>query len=166
VRFFIDVVVRDVQTPMFEIRTSVPGAVERLIEGLEKVQTLLPDPDAAEGGEYAVGKDFTNADCAIVPLLAFVELAVRTDLGKPGTGEKLGEALAGVKFERFRRYKKALWERESVKKVIDLVSYLSVGDLGGYRPFLVFRSTWRAYGGLDSLATEERYHGVYVLKLS
>jgi glutathione S-transferase len=120
VRFFIDVVVRDVQTPMFEIRTSVPGAVERLIEGLEKVQTLLPDPDAAEGGEYAVGKDFTNADCAIVPLLAFVELAVRTDLVKPGTGEKLGEALAGVKFERFRRYKKALWERESVKKVIDL----------------------------------------------
>lgn len=133
-RFFIDVVVRDVQTPLFDIRNEVPGAVERLIAGLEKVQTLLSDPDAAEGGEYAFGKDFTNADCAIVPLLAFVELAARTGLGKiePGTGEKLRATLAGVKFDRLRRYQKALWERESVKKVVDLVSYLSVGDFGGY----------------------------------
>jgi len=122
VRFFIDVVVRDVETPMFEIKSGVPGAYERLVEGLEKIQRLLPDPDAAEGGEYAFGKDFTNADCAVVPLLALFELATRTDYNKyePGIGKKLGEALSGEKFDRLRRYKKAVWERESVKKAIDL----------------------------------------------
>ena len=126
VRFFIDVVVRDMETPMFQIRTGVPGAYERLIEGLEKVQRLLPDPDAAEGGEYAIGKDFTNADCALVPMLALLELAIRTNQEKfePGLGKKLGEALAGAKFDRLRRYKNAVWERESVKKAIDLVSCL------------------------------------------
>ncbi|KAH0834662.1 hypothetical protein J3R83DRAFT_10177 [Lanmaoa asiatica] len=103
---------------------GVPGAYEKLIDGLDKIQTMLPDPDAAEGGEYAIGKDFTNADCAIVPLLASFELIAKTDLGKfePGTGKKLKETLAAAKFDRLRRYKKAVWERESVKQVLDLVS--------------------------------------------
>ena len=111
---------------MFQIKTGVPGAYERLIEGLEKVQRLLPDPDAAEGGEYAVGKNFTNADCALVPMLALLELTIRTNQEKfePGLGKKLREALAGAKFDRLRRYKNAVWERESVKKAIDLVSCL------------------------------------------
>ena len=46
-------------------------------------------------------------------------------------GKKLGEAPAGTKFDRLRRYRKALL-RESVKKVIDLVSCLFVHDFGGY----------------------------------
>ena len=134
VRFFIDVVVRDVETPMLAVRPGFPEAHERVVEGLEKIQRLLPDPDAAEGGEYAIGKDFTNADCAIVPLLARFELAIRTDLGnfEPGMGKKFGETLAGVKFDRLRRYQRAVLERESVKKVIDLVSCVFVGDFGGY----------------------------------
>ncbi|KAG8216299.1 hypothetical protein J3R82DRAFT_6362 [Butyriboletus roseoflavus] len=124
VRYFIDVVARDVAAPAFElVGSGVPGALEKLIEGLEKIQTLLPDPDADEGGEYAIGKDFTNADCAIVPLLASIDVVAKTDLGRfePGTGTKLGETLAGQKFDRLRRYKKALLERESVKKVNDFV---------------------------------------------
>ena len=118
-----DAVARSVETQVSGIIHGIPGTFERIVEGLEKIQALLPDPDAAEGGQYAIGKNFTNADCAIAPLLVVVELAARTDLGKfePGTGKKLGEVLAGEKFERFRRYKKALWERESVKKVVDLV---------------------------------------------
>ena len=108
---------------MLESHRGIPGAFERIIEGVEKIQALLPDPDAADGGEYATGKNFTNADCAIVPLLATIEVAARTDLGKfePGSGKKLGDVLAGEKFERLRRYKRAVWERESVKKVVDLV---------------------------------------------
>ena len=107
---------------MFEFHQGIPGAFQKVVEGLEKIQALLPDPDAADG-EYAIGKNFTNADCALVSLLAVIELAARTDLGKfePGSGKKLGEVLAGEKFERLRRYKRALWERESVKKVVDLV---------------------------------------------
>jgi len=133
VRFFIDVVAREVEIPMFKLRDGAPEALEKLAEGLGKVQALLPDPDAAEGGEYAIGKEFTNADCAIVPLLAYIEIVTETDLGKiePGVGKKFGDTLAGGKFDRLRRYQKALWERESVKKVLDLVSY-SVDDISGY----------------------------------
>ncbi|KAH0834660.1 hypothetical protein J3R83DRAFT_10170 [Lanmaoa asiatica] len=124
VRFFMDVVARNVETPTLKLVRGTPGAYEKLIDGLEKIQTMLPDPDAAEGGEYAIGKDFTNADCAIVPLLASFELIAKTGLGKfeLGTGKKLEETLAAAKFDRLRRYKTALWERESVKKVLDLVS--------------------------------------------
>ena len=173
VRFFIDVVVRDMETPMFQIRTGVPGAYERLIEGLEKIQRLLPDPDAAEGGEYAIGKDLTNADCALVPILALLELAIRTNQEKfePGLGKKLGEALAGAKFDRLRRYKNAVWKRESVKKAIDLVSCLCWRFPWILTPVLVFRTTWRAYGGRGSLRNEERSHDevefsmAYVLNL-
>ena len=108
---------------MLEFNQGIPGAFEKVVEGVEKIQALLPDPETANGGEYATGKNFTNADCAIVPLLGILELVARTDLGKfePGTGKKLGEVLAGEKFERLRRYKRAVWERESVKKVVDLV---------------------------------------------
>ena len=123
VRFFVDAVARSLETQVLGIVRGIPGIFESVVEGLEKIQALFPDPDAADGGEYATGKNFTNADCAIVPVLVVVELAARTDLGKfePGTGKKLGEVLAGEKFERLSRYKKAVWERESVKKVVDLV---------------------------------------------
>ena len=131
VRFFIDVVARNVKTPTLEVSDGIPGAYERLIEGLKKVQRLLPDPDAADAGEYAIGKDFTNADCAIAPMLATFELSIRMGLEK-FEGKKLGEALVGTKFDRLRRYRKALLERESVKKVIDLMSCLFAGDFGGY----------------------------------
>jgi len=119
VRFFIDVVTRDLEKPLLEAgRGGGPEAFDKMIEGLEKIQALLPDPDA---GEYALGKDFTNADCMLAPLLAFCQLACKTGLGRfePGAELKLKEALAGEKLERLRRYQKTLWERESVKKVID-----------------------------------------------
>lgn len=122
-RFFVDFVTRVVEVALLEFPRRVPGALDKLVAALEKVQSLLADPDAADGGEYATGKDFTNADCAMVPIITVVKLATKTDLGgfEPGAGKKLGEILAGEKFERLRRYKKALWERESVKKVADLV---------------------------------------------
>ncbi|KAI9458072.1 hypothetical protein HD554DRAFT_1755811 [Boletus coccyginus] len=109
VRFFIDVVAREVETPMFKIKDGAPDGFEKLAEGLEKIQALLPDPDATEGGEYAIGREFTNADCAIAPLLASIELVTRTDLGniEPGMGKKFGNTLAGGRFD-------------SVKKVLDL----------------------------------------------
>jgi len=124
VRFFIDVVTRNVEKPLLESgHGGGPEAFDKMIEGLEKVQALLPPhPDAVKGGEYALGKDFTNADCVIAPLLAFCQLACKTGLGRfePGAELKLKEALEGEKLERLRRYQKTLWERESVKKVIDL----------------------------------------------
>ena len=125
-RFFMDASTRFAETPMFEIARAVPEALERLFEGLEKIQALLPDPDAADGGEFATGKNFTIADCAIVPILTMIELIARTDLGRfePGTGKKLAEKLGSEKFTRLRRYQKAVWERESVKKVIDFVRVL------------------------------------------
>jgi len=121
IRYFIDAVARHVEIPLFDFAKGVPGGFEKLVEGLEKIQALLPDPEAA-GGEYAMGKVFTNADCAIAPILGTIEVAARTDLGRfePGAGKKVGEMLAGTKFDRLRRYQKVLWERESVKKVIDL----------------------------------------------
>ncbi|KAN0085643.1 hypothetical protein V8E55_006777 [Tylopilus felleus] len=125
VRFFIDVVKRDVEAPLLDINRGVPGAHEKLVQGLAKIQSLLPDPEAADGGEYAMGKDFTNADCAIVPLLAALDAVVKMEYENAELGDtkQFGEMMAGAKFERLIRYKKALWERESVKKVLDLVSY-------------------------------------------
>jgi len=122
VRFFMDTVARTVEKSTFELVQGNSDVNEKIIEGLEKIQALLPDPDAADGGEFATGKDFTIADCAIVPILAILAIASKTDIGRiePGAGKKLGEALAGEKFERLRRYKKAAWERESVRKVADL----------------------------------------------
>ncbi|KAG6370881.1 glutathione S-transferase [Boletus reticuloceps] len=121
VRFFIDAVARHVETPMFNIAKDVPGALEKMMEGLETFQALLPDPEAA-GGEYAMGKVFTNADCAIAPILGTLQIAARTDVGrlKAEVAKKVEEMLAETKFDRLRRYQKALWERESVKKVLDL----------------------------------------------
>ena len=82
---------------MFKLRDGAPEALEKLAEGLGKVQALLPDPDAAEGGEYAIGKEFTNADCAVMPLLISIGIVAKMDLGKlePGMGKKLGDMLAG-----------------------------------------------------------------------
>ena len=56
----------------------------------------FPDPDATEG-EYPIGREFTNADCAVMPLLTSIGIVAKTDLGKlePGMGKKLGDMLAG-----------------------------------------------------------------------
>jgi len=96
-----------------------------LFEATEAIQKLLPaNPDT--DGEFAVGKDFSNADAAIAPFLARWEVSLSNDIGAydEGEGKKVWEVLSTEpRFERFRRYLKALKERESVKKTFDKVSY-------------------------------------------
>ena len=120
-----DVVKHDIVAHLLVIKSGVPGAREKVVQGLEKIQSLLPDPEAADGGEYAIGKDFTTADCAIAPWFAVIDVGIKIELGNAESGDAkhIAEIMAGTKFERLVRYKKALWERESVKKVLDLVSY-------------------------------------------
>ncbi|KIJ63102.1 hypothetical protein HYDPIDRAFT_113664 [Hydnomerulius pinastri MD-312] len=116
VRFFADAVAKHVETPAVQFLRGL-GTYEKLLEGLEVVQGLLP-----EEGKYAVGDTFTIADAAAAPFFARLELMVKTDVGgfEPGMGKKLGEALEAEKFARFRKYRKALLERESMKKSFDL----------------------------------------------
>jgi len=123
VRLFIDVFARSVEAPVLEFLARGSSDVnDKIVAGLARIQSMLPDPDATDGGKFATGNDFTNADCTVVPFLALLELATKTDLGRfePGTGKKLGEELAAGKFERLRRYQRMLLDRESVKKAIDL----------------------------------------------
>ncbi|KAG9311924.1 hypothetical protein JVU11DRAFT_8185 [Chiua virens] len=122
VRFFMDATTRYFETPFLEAGRKVPGAFDKLLQGLEMIQALLPDPDAADGGEYAIGNEFTNADCAIAPLLAWIQVATKAgpEMFDSEDGKIFAETVTGPKFERLKRYTKVLLERESVKKVINL----------------------------------------------
>ncbi|KAG9311927.1 hypothetical protein JVU11DRAFT_8188 [Chiua virens] len=118
VRFFMDAAIRNLETPLLGASRKTQGAFDTVLAGLEKIQALLPDPEAADGGEYAIGRSFTNADCAIAPLLAWVQVAANTFDSEDG--KQFAETVTGPKFERMKRYMNALMQRESVKKVVQV----------------------------------------------
>ncbi|KAG9315060.1 hypothetical protein JVU11DRAFT_4172 [Chiua virens] len=108
-----DAAIHYLEAPFFATGRKVPVTIDKLIEGLEKIHSLLPDPDALDGGEYAIGKEIANADCAIVPFLAWIQIATKATFAP--------DEICGDSHRRLKRYMKVLMERESVKKVIDLV---------------------------------------------
>ncbi|KAL0579599.1 hypothetical protein V5O48_002371 [Marasmius crinis-equi] len=89
---------------------------EGVLKGFEALQALLPPEDK---GKYAIGNQFSIADIAVAPFAARLETALPNDLGLigPGEGKRLWDVFQkDARFERFRRYARALFERESFKQ--------------------------------------------------
>ncbi|EIW81734.1 hypothetical protein CONPUDRAFT_72139 [Coniophora puteana RWD-64-598 SS2] len=126
VRLFIDAVNTHVhkQYTAFMGRAGGPHTV--LLDGLRRVQALLPELRAsadadADGGKWAVEMHFTIADAAFAPIIARVELACRYGIGRYGEGEnrRLMEALEALEFARMKRYREDLYARESLRATWD-----------------------------------------------
>ncbi|KAF9226155.1 hypothetical protein BS17DRAFT_532063 [Gyrodon lividus] len=121
VRFFMDAVSRYIEGPAIMFVRGQDN-YEPLLRGIEVIQGLLSDPAPNRGVCFAVGERYTIADATIVPLIARLELASKTDLGKfaAGMGIRFGEELRVPRYERFRKYMEQMLERESMKKTFDM----------------------------------------------
>ena len=99
------------------------GPVERLHDGIARVQDLLP-AGGGEGPGYAVG-EYSLADVAITPFLARMRASVGNDWGTfpEGEGKKVWADMNDKqgKYARFAKYAERLLQRESFKKTLDEV---------------------------------------------
>ncbi|KAG6871332.1 hypothetical protein C0995_005968 [Termitomyces sp. Mi166 len=115
VRFFIDTVANTIGSSFGAV--AMRGEpTQRILDAVEKIQSLLP----AEG--YAVGKEFTIADIAVTPFFARCEVFLEYEIGlfEEGSGKKAFESLkTNPKFARYRKYWEDLQARESFKKTFD-----------------------------------------------
>ncbi|KAH7882252.1 hypothetical protein F5I97DRAFT_333579 [Phlebopus sp. FC_14] len=116
VRFFMDAI-KNVDGPALDFFYGTSGAYEKLLNGLEAIQKLLPDE-----GEFAVGEHYTIADASLTPILYFVVVLAKTNAGKfdPELGTKLAEELRSEKLAKLRKYGKGMMERENFKKAVDM----------------------------------------------
>ncbi|KIK97276.1 hypothetical protein PAXRUDRAFT_238921 [Paxillus rubicundulus Ve08.2h10] len=121
VRLFVDAVSRYIEGPAIMFIRGQDD-YEPLLMGIEVIQGLLSDPISDTGECFAVGERFTIADATIVPFIARLELASKTDLGRfeAGMGLGFGEELKAPKYEKFRKYMDQMLERESTKKTFDM----------------------------------------------
>lgn len=123
-RLFIDAISNKFVPAFYKFQglgDSSPASVQALFEATELIQRLLPAKPEEEG-EFALGKEFSNADAAIAPFLARWEVGLSNDIGAydEGEGRKVWEVLSTQdRYARFRRYLGVLKERESVKKTFD-----------------------------------------------
>ncbi|KAF8067488.1 hypothetical protein FPV67DRAFT_1561892 [Lyophyllum atratum] len=114
-RFFIDAVSNHLTTA-FGACVLRGEPVEKVLAGIEKIQTLLP----SEG--FAIGPEFTIADASIAPFLARIEVVLKNDFGsyEEGTGLKAYETLTNdPKFARYHKYFSDIKARDSFKKTWD-----------------------------------------------
>ncbi|KAF5344350.1 hypothetical protein D9758_013280 [Tetrapyrgos nigripes] len=126
-RLFIDAISNKFVPSFYKFQAlgdSSPQNIASMFEAVEITQRLLADPEKEKegGGEYALGKEFSNADAAIAPFLVRWEIGLSEDIGayEEGEGKKVWDLLSKeAKYERFRRYLRVLKERESVKKTYD-----------------------------------------------
>ncbi|EIW74903.1 hypothetical protein CONPUDRAFT_77706 [Coniophora puteana RWD-64-598 SS2] len=89
------------------------GAWRGVYEGALALQALLPE----NGEGYAVGEEFTIADCDFAPLAGRVRIAYERGIGRfdPAEAPLLREAMDGPELERFRRYLDRVMARPSVQ---------------------------------------------------
>ncbi|TFK39317.1 hypothetical protein BDQ12DRAFT_650393 [Crucibulum laeve] len=113
-RFFIETATSKF-TPGFAGSVLRGESPEPILTAIEAIQALLP----AEG--FAIG-EWSIADAALTPFFARAEVALKHDAGAfdEGEGKKVYETLqSDPKYERFRKYFKALKERDSFKQTFD-----------------------------------------------
>jgi glutathione S-transferase len=119
VRFFIDAVSTKLGPSWFGVvaRGESPDA---LFKAFEDLQTLI----VKEGGQFAVGNEFTIADAAVLPFLARIEVALKYDIGAfaPGEGPKAWNELTGPKYAKIQAYFEGLKQRKSFKDTWNEVS--------------------------------------------
>ncbi|KAG6875206.1 hypothetical protein C0993_010363, partial [Termitomyces sp. T159_Od127] len=120
VRFFIDTVSNTIGAAFGAV--ALRGeSTQKILDAIEKIQSLLPDDG------YAIGKEFTIADIATAPFFARCEVFLEYDIGlfEEGTGNAAFTKLrTDSKFARYRKYWEDLQARESFKKTFDRVSLL------------------------------------------
>ncbi|KAJ8514433.1 hypothetical protein ONZ45_g8028 [Pleurotus djamor] len=117
-RFFIDAISTKF-SPGYFASVLKGESFDKLFEGIEAIQNLLPSEDKAT---YAVSNDFTIADAAFLPFVARLYVSLKNDIGAftVGTGPgALKTIQTDPKFARFNKYVDALFARESYKKTFD-----------------------------------------------
>jgi len=127
------------------------GEIDGLLPSIIKLQEVLP----AEGkGPYAVGDAYTVADIAISPRIGMLLFALENDLGAfaEGEGRKTFDTIqTDAQYASFKRYTDAIRNRESFKKVVNLVCVTVFGSI-------LSRSDWQGVtGGLQGVV----YPGTY-----
>lgn len=118
VRFFMDVIATKALPGYFAFAMRGEGP-EKLFEGIEAIQNLLP-----ANGKFIAGDTFTIGDAAFSPFFARMEVSALNKLGRfsQEDGQKAYETLTtDPKFERFRKYFNDLKERDSFKATFDAV---------------------------------------------
>jgi glutathione S-transferase len=98
------------------------GPSDGLLNAIEQLQELM----APSGFVIGDGKVFTNADAAIIPFFARMEVGLKNDLGgfEEGEGKKVWETLMTEgRFARWRKYWADVKARESFKNTFDEVKY-------------------------------------------
>ncbi|KAH7881911.1 hypothetical protein F5I97DRAFT_1932241 [Phlebopus sp. FC_14] len=114
---FIMTAANNLEGSALEFFHGASEAYQKLLDGLEAIQKLLPDE-----GEFAVGEHYTIADASITPILRLVIMLAKTNAGKfdPDLGTKLAEELRSEKLAKLRKYGKGMMERENFKKAVDV----------------------------------------------
>ncbi|KAL1741616.1 hypothetical protein HDZ31DRAFT_76041 [Schizophyllum fasciatum] len=121
VRFFVEACAARV-TPQWYATVLRGEPFEKLFEGLEALQALLP-----ARGPYAAGEQYTVADVAVTPILARLEVCLRDGIGNfapgaPGSGA-YETLMTDARFARWRDYFAILKERESFKTSFDEAAF-------------------------------------------
>jgi glutathione S-transferase len=119
VRFFIDAVTTKLVLSWFGVVMNGEGP-DTLFKAVEDLQALI----VKEGGQFAVGNEFTIADAAVLPFLARIEVALKYEVGAfaPGEGPKAWSELAGPKYAKIQAYFEGLKQRKNFKDTWNEVS--------------------------------------------
>ncbi|EIW74904.1 hypothetical protein CONPUDRAFT_159677 [Coniophora puteana RWD-64-598 SS2] len=114
VRFFVTTVQTRYLEPYFHwFAFGRPGAWREIYEGARAIQALLPE----SGEGYAVGEEFTTADCVFAPAAGRTKIAYERGIGRfpPEEAVQLRELMDAPEMARFRAYVGRVLERPSVK---------------------------------------------------
>lgn len=114
VRLFIDAVNAKLQGPFFGFLVSGESS-EALITALEQVQSLIP-----AGAEFAVGNHFTIADAALVPLLTYLSVTLKSFHGgfKISERDYVLKVYQSGRFAKLRTYFEKMKARKSYEQAV------------------------------------------------
>jgi glutathione S-transferase len=91
-----------------------------ILDAIDILQSLLPE----EGG-FALGRDVSMADAAVVTMMARAEVGLENDLGAYDEGEgrkSWDRVMKEEKYEKFRRWFNGVKARKSFQDTWDPVS--------------------------------------------